>query len=155
VVGRVTSDRFGWSVELPPPAWEYRPATEDWPPMTNPLPGAAYTDNFERPGTSFPAFDVSTQELATGQSADEFLADLDAFTAGIGCTVEETEDITIDGTPGRLQTQQCASGTENAWEVIVIDGTRVYAIYWIGLQDEAAADEPVFRGIMETFAFAP
>lgn len=150
----MTSERFGWSVELPA-GWRYRPATEDWPVHTNPLPGAPYTDNFERPGESFPAFDVSTQQLPSDQTPEEFLADLDQFNEDFGCVVEAEEEITVDGTVGRLQTQSCASGTENVWEVIVFDEDRVYAIYWVGRRDDAAADEPVFREIMETFSFAP
>ena len=42
--GRVTSTRFGWSAVVPA-GWRYRPATEDWPARSNPLPGAPYTDN--------------------------------------------------------------------------------------------------------------
>jgi hypothetical protein len=153
VVGRVTSDRFGWSAELPAPEWEYRPATEDWPQRTNPLPGAAYTDNFERPGTSLPAFDVNTQQLPADQAHEDFLTDLDAFNEDLGCVVESEEEIAVDGVTGRLQQQTCAQGGENAWEVVVFDGDQVYAIYWVGGFGDAAVDEPVFRGIMESFRF--
>ena len=150
----MTSERLGWSAELPAPEWLYRPATEDWPPHTNPLPGAAYTDNFERPDEPFPVFDVSTQQLPSDQTQEEFLAGITEFSADFGCVVEAEEEITVDGAVGRLQTQTCASGMERVWEIVVFDGDQVYAIYWVGLIDDAAADEPVFRGIMDTFEFA-
>jgi hypothetical protein len=136
-----------------PAGWRYRPATEDWPPHTYPQPGATYTDNFE-PSGGFPAIDVSTQVLPAGQTRREFLADLDSGNADFGCTVEETEEITVDGETGRLQRQLCAGGTENIWEVTVFDGDRVYLIYWIGRASARADDEPVFRELMETFRFA-
>lgn len=148
----MTSERFGWSLELPP-GWTYTPATEDWPPHTYPAPGAAYTDNFER-AAGLPAIDISTQQLPDDQTRDEFVAELDEGNAAISCLVEATEEITVDGVVGRFQRQTCAAGTENAWEVAVFDGDRVYVIYWIGAADARAEDEPVFREILESFRFA-
>lgn len=141
-------------MELPGPEWRYRAASEDWPPHTYPSPGAAYTDNFERPSENFPAIDVSTQELPSDQTPDQFMADLDAGTADIGCEAASTEDVTVDGVVGRYQVQVCAGGFESIVEVIVFDGNRVYAIYWVGLAEDAASDEPVFRQIVSTFRFS-
>jgi hypothetical protein len=150
--GVVTSERFGWSMELPA-GWIYRPATEDWPVHTYPAAGAAYTDNFEKP-EGFPVIDVSTQRLPTDQTPDEFLTDLDAGNNRIGCTVEQTDEITVDGSVGRFQRQSCAQGSEIAWEVAVIDGDRVYLIYWIALTNAVTDDEDQFHQMLSTFQFA-
>jgi hypothetical protein len=150
--GRVTSPRFGWSAVVPA-GWRFRQATEDWPPRTNPLPGARYTDNLEH-DSGFPVFDVSTQVLPAGQSREDFLADLDRFGEALGCDVETEEETTVDGQAARLQRQSCAGGMETVWEVIVFDGDRVYAMYWLSLVDDADTDEPLFRETLETFRFA-
>ena len=144
--------RFGWSFELPA-GWRYRPATEDWPAHVAPAAGAAYTDNFERPGQDFPAIDVSTQLLPADQTQKQFVAALDAATADVGCTAEATEEITVDGVVGRLQRQGCAGGFEAVWEVVAFDGERAYVIYWVGRADAAATDEPAFRRLLTTFEF--
>jgi hypothetical protein len=149
----VTSVRFGYSLELPP-GWVYRPATSDWPAHTYPAAAAPYTDNWERlPG--FPVIDISTQVLPPGQAPDEFVGALDEGSASVGCNVEATEEVTVDGAAGRFQRQSCASGSEIALEVLVFDGDRVYVIYWIGLTEERAEDEQAFRQILDTFRFAP
>lgn len=139
-----------------PAGWRYRPATEDWPAEHDyPLPGARYSDNFEPADDGFPAIDVSTRELAAGQSREVFLAGLDAGSAGIGCTVEEETSALVDGEAARLQRQSCAGGGETVWEVIAFDSERVYAIYWIGLTSEREQDEPAFIEALSTFRFAP
>ena len=52
---------------------------------------------------------------------------------------------------GRLQRQTL--GSESIWEVILFDDSRVYAIYWVGLENAREADEPLFRHVMDTFTF--
>jgi hypothetical protein len=151
--GRVTSPRFGWSAVVPA-GWRIRAATEDWPPGTNPAAAAPYTDNFEHQ-SGFPVLDVSTQELPADRSQADFLAELDRFSASLGCEVETEDEATVDGEQARLQRQTCAAGTETVWEVIAFDGDRVYAIYWLSRIDEADADEQLFREMLATFRFAP
>ena len=150
--GRVTSPRFGWSAVVPA-GWRFRHATEDWPPRSNPLPGAPYTDNLQH-DSGFPVFDVSTQLLPADQSQDDFMAEMDRFSESLGCEVQAEEDVTVDGQAARLQRQSCAGGMETVWEVIAFDGERVYAIYWLSLVEQADTDEPLFRETLETFRFA-
>jgi len=152
--GLVTSVLFGYSLDLPP-GWVYRPATEIWPVRTYPTAGAPYTDNWERLPGPFPVIDISTQVLPADQTEELFMAALDEGNAAISCSVAATEEITVDGATGRFQRQSCAGGSEVAFEVTVFDGNRVYLIYWIGLTEQAAEDEPVFRQILATFRFAP
>jgi hypothetical protein len=151
--GRLTSPRFGWSVVVPA-GWLYRQATEDWPPGTNPAPGARYTDNIEH-ASGFPTLDVSTRLLSAGQSPGDFLEELDRFNQSIGCEVEADEEGTVDGEVARVQRQSCAAGTETVWEVIAFDGDRVYAIYWLSRVTEVEADEALFRETLGSFRFAP
>ena len=42
---------------------------------------------------------------------------------------------------------------ERGQEVILFDNSRVYAIYWVGLENAREADEPLFRHVMDTFTF--
>ena len=134
-----------------PAGWRYRAATTDWPVRTYPTAGATYTDSFGPLGAFFPAFDVSTQQLPDDQAPSEFLAELDAGNASNGYMVVEDGQIVVDGVTGRLQRQTL--GTESIWEVILFDEGRVYAIYWVGLESQREVDEPVFRHMMDTFAF--
>ena len=145
---RFTSVRHGFSLELPSD-WTYTPATTDWPPDTYPAGGSSYTDQLAAPAP-FPVIDVVTQPLPAGTTADAFLAWLDVENARI-CTVEETEEVTVDGVAGRLQRQTCGY---NAWEVALIGDGRVTLVYWLGIGSLVDERRTLDR-VLSTFRFGP
>lgn len=133
-----------------PGEWRYRAATEDWPPNVYPSGGAAYIDNFEQPPAPLPTVDIMTQPIGAGMTQEAFMAWLDEENAKI-CTVEETEETTVDGRTGRLQRQTCGY---NAWEVAVFDGDQVYLIYWLGEPSRIDAERPIFDEVIDSFRFS-
>jgi hypothetical protein len=146
-----TSTRFGYSLELPA-GWIYSSAaTEDWPSEVYPTSASPFSDRFAWGSSLFPGIDISTQRLADGRTAEEFLDWLDAENAKI-CTVDTTEEIMLDGAVGRLQRQTCGY---NAWEVVVFDGDRVYLIYWLGEPARMEEERAQFDRFVSTFRFAP
>jgi hypothetical protein len=145
-----TSTRFGYSLELPA-RWTYSSAaTEDWPPEVYPTSASPFSDRFAS-GSMFPGIDISTQRLADGTTREEFLDWLDTENAKI-CTVESTEEVTVDEAVGRLQRQTCGY---NAWEVTVFDDDRVYLIYWLGEPARMDEERTEFDRFISTFRFAP
>ena len=145
----VTSPMHRWTVEVPA-AWPLRPATEVWLPNTYPLAGARYTDNMESPG-GFPVFDVSVQQLPSGQTEDDFLAFMTAENEAHGYEVVESEEIVVDEVTGRIQRQ--SFGGEGIWEVILHKDGRAYVIYWVDLETQLDENEALFRRIIDSFRF--
>ncbi|HET7521252.1 MAG TPA: hypothetical protein VFK61_06915 [Candidatus Limnocylindria bacterium] len=150
--GRFTSQRLGWSMVIPA-GWAIRPATADWPSEdTFPLPGAAYTDNFERPG-GFPVIDISTRALNADESSEELLAGISAGSDAIGCTAESESEIVLDGEMARFQRQLCANQREVVFEVVAFHADQVWVIYWLSLAADEGTAEEDFREALWTFRF--
>ena len=144
---RVTSERFGYSLEVPG-TFEHTAATEDWPAGVYPVADAPYTDLWFDP-VHFPTIDIVTQEMPDELSEAEFLAWLDENNAE-RCTVEETEEITVAGTVGRWQDQTCGY---NSMEVVLFDDGWVYVLWWLGNVVDADADRERFEHVLSTFEF--
>jgi hypothetical protein len=147
----ITSPTHGWTAEIPT-TWRLRAATQEWPPNTYPVPGAAYTDNLE-PETSdgFPAFDVNVRALEPGETREEFLAFMTAANEEDGVEVLDEGEVVVDGETGRIQRQRLPF--YGGWEVIVFHEGRAYVIYWV--DGELRLDERavIFNQILSSFRF--
>ncbi|HET7726533.1 MAG TPA: hypothetical protein VFK54_04330 [Candidatus Limnocylindrales bacterium] len=143
-----TSAQFGFSLALPP-NWAYlHRASADWPSRTYPGGGAPYIDQWGIPGAQLPALDITAQAVGPDSTWGDFLDLMDQGNARIGCTVEASSAIEVDGRPGRIQRQDCPHYL--SWEVLVDAGDRRFAIYWLGPRTSPEVQEALFRRILDS-----
>jgi hypothetical protein len=111
------SPRYGYAVDVPS-AYQFVPATEDWP-IGEPLgPETEWTDRF-RAGTNF--MGIASQPLPEGTSTDDWL---DAYARSVesrecGAPASEWTEVTFRDIPGRTLSFDCggAPGREYAWTI--------------------------------------
>jgi hypothetical protein len=149
----ITSPLHGWTAEIPSD-WRLRAATEEWPPNTYPVPGAAYTDNMEPEDVGkggFPAFDVNVRDLEPGETPEEFLAFMTAANEEDGVEVVDEVETVVDGEIGRLQRQVLPFYESR--EVIVFHSGRAYVMYWVDVPALIDQHEQMFQQILASFEF--
>ena len=112
-----TSPLYGYTVEVPS-AYQFIPATEEWPIGEALGPETEWTDRF-RAGTSFVG--IASQALPDGVSTDAWL---DAYARSVetrecGAPTSQWTEVTLRSIPGRTLSFDCGgtAALEYAWTI--------------------------------------
>jgi hypothetical protein len=151
-LSQFTSARYGFSIGYPT-GWKVTVSTEDLGPFDIPWGNGPSVDLIEGSGVGEPGqpsdgtLDLSAADVPVGTTMDDVVSTVVEGACGPPAT---TQDITVDGKPGKLFGYANCRANFHQW-VVVLDGTRVYHVLWLNAPGTEGFDRVVFEQILGGF----
>jgi hypothetical protein len=149
-----TSERFGYTVEVPGSWTSTNLSGLDWmPDDLYPGPDADYADRWQEPGTTSPWLLVAVRDPAPDESVDAWVA---RYGSGMVAQCDATETpVSVDQEPGVLRIGACDPLGLAMMDVLVVHDSRAYAIQLNYPSADDVANRALLDQILASLQFTP
>ena len=146
----VTSERFGYSVDIPAD-WGETPATNVLPPDYFPGDPAQYANRWDAPQTHSPSIVIAVRDPEPGESVAEWLAGTQAVFAA-DCYGTPPAEMIVDGEQASRSSGICLTVNATAF-VQFVHGGRAYTILVSGAVGDEANVDTIMDIAVSSFRF--
>jgi hypothetical protein len=149
-----TSERFGYTIELPPSWSAVSLIGLDWMPSDlYPGPDADYADRWQKPGSTSPWLNIAVRDPEPQERLDAWMA---RYGSGMVLACHTTEDtVAVSDESGVLRIGSCTPGGLATMDVLVAHGNRAYSIQLNYPSPDQAANRALLDQVLLSFRFNP
>jgi hypothetical protein len=150
----ITSERFGYTIELPA-SWSAVSLNGlDWMPSDlYPGPDADYADRWQVPGSTSPWLMIAVRDPEPQERLDTWMA---RYGSGMVLACHATEDtVAVSSESGVLRIGSCTPGGLATMDVLVAHGNRAFSIQLNYPSQEQAVDRALLDQVLVSFRFTP
>jgi hypothetical protein len=145
----VTSDRFGYRVELPV-GWLHSAPVDDLPDDLYPGDESAYADRWDQPVQRFPYVVIAV--IDPEPETDAAWLERNVVAAVDVCDASDPAPVIVDGASAERRTATCSAGVATEF-VLFTHGGRIYSIESNAAATGAEAARAILDHVLETFTF--
>ena len=144
-----TSDRFGYSVELPV-GWLHTALVDDLPDELYPGDESTYADRWDQPVQRFPYVVIAV--INPEPETDAAWLERNVTSAVAACDASDPVAVSVDGAPAERRTATCGTGVATEL-VLFTHAGRVYSIEINAATSDAASASAVLDRVLASFTF--